>query len=330
MFGLRLMKLKILKCLLLKSTCLFVAFGVFYGFSILYYQATEGFALKHIRSDFSFDVRWQTRTLSETEENLSDHILSQKFSYLGKGCQSYVFESEDGKYVLKFFKYQRLKEREWLKKFSFIPFIDAYQLKKNRRKCAKREGVFKSWKLAFDHLSQETGVVYVHLNKSDHLRRTVHIVDKVGVSYFLSMDDYEFMIQKKAQMLCDEIDASLKHNNINYVNNLLKTLIDQVLSEYRRGFADNDHALMQNTGVFEGEPIHVDVGQFVQNDQVKNPTFYLQELYTKTYKFRLWLREKHPNLCDAFEEHLESVIGEDFSKMKPFWRDQIEIFQESS
>lgn len=309
---------------------LLIAFGVFYLFSELYYRTTDGFALKHIRSNFSFNDRWQTRILSDEEKTLSNQILSQKFSYLGKGCQSYVFESEDGRYVLKFFKYQRLKEREWLKNFSFIPFVDAYQLKKNRRKCAKREGVFNSWKLAFDHLSQETGVLFVHLNKSDHLKRTVHIVDKVGVSYFLWIDDYEFMIQKKVRMLCDEIDDSMKNKNVDYANSLLKTLVSRVISEYSRGFADNDHALMQNTGVFEGEPIHVDVGQFVQNDQVKDPSFYMQELYTKTYKFRVWLREKHPYLCDVFEEHLESVIGDNFSKMKPLWRDQIEIFQENN
>ena len=95
-------------------------------------------------------------------------------------------------------------------------------------------------------------------------------------------------------MICDEISNLMQVGKIEDSKTILKAFINRVLAEYKRGFADNDHALMQNTGVCDGLPIHIDVGQFVYNDQIKKPEFHLQELYTKTYKFRMWLNDNYP------------------------------------
>lgn len=299
---------------------------IFYGFSRLYYYSTDGFAIKHISINIPNQSLWETRALTEDEEKTIEYVLSQEFKYLGKGCQSYVFLSHDKQYVLKFFKYQRMREKEWLNYVTFIPFFKSYCENKNLKKQKKREGVFKSWKLAFDNLSKETGIIYVHLNKTNFLNKAVTITDKVGLKHQIWLDDYQFMIQRKAMMLCDQIDEYMSESNETQALTLLKKLINQIMDEYRRGFADNDHALIQNTGVCDGEPIHVDVGQFVFDEEIKNQVFHLQELYTKTYKFRLWLEEKYPSLNHKFVEFLKSVI-EDFDTMKPLWRDRIEIFQ---
>ncbi|MEC7840015.1 MAG: hypothetical protein VX777_08255 [Chlamydiota bacterium] len=304
-----------------------IAILILYGFSRLYYWTTDGFAIMHIQSDYSYDERWVTRPLTPEERDTVEQALGQPFRYLGKGCQSYVFGSEDGEYVIKFLKYQRLREKKWLEILNFLPFVENYCTKKNEKKRLKRNGVFSSWKLAFDKLSKETGVVYVHLNKSNDLNKLLSITDKVGNTYDINIDNYEFMIQRRATMLCEEIDSYMANGQQNKAGILLKSLVTRILSEYQRGLADNDHALIQNTGVCCGEPIHVDIGQFVEEEVVKDPSFHMQELYTKMYKFRLWLREKHPSLCDEFEDHLQQVIGDDFKTMKPLWRERIEIFQ---
>jgi len=321
------MNLKFFRRVTPKIIWFFAAIAILYGFSRLYYWTTDGFAIMHISSDYKFDERWVTRPLTLDEKDTVEVALSQQFSYLGKGCQSYVFLSQDGQYVIKFFKYQRLRDKEWMESYSFIPFVDTYRTQKNEKKRRKREGVFSSWKLAFDKLSKETGAVYVHLNKTNDLHGNLTIHDKVGNTYSLKIDNYEFMIQKCATMLCDEIDSFMERGEQKKAGIILESLVERVLSEYHRGLADNDHALIQNTGVCQGEPIHVDIGQFVEEEIVKDPAFHMQELYTKTYKFRLWLRSKHPTLCDEFDNYLRHVIGDDFSTMKPLWRERIEIFQ---
>ncbi len=313
--------------LTISAVWLFFACAILYGMSRLYYQSTGGFSIQNIQSDYTYDPSWETRPLKDSEKQLIDSILSQKFTYLGKGCQSYVFSSDDGDYVIKFFKYQRMRPPRWVEYFTFIPPVKNYYLKKVEKKRIKREGVYDSWRIAFDYLSDETGITYVHLNSTDDLQRLFSMVDKAGYEHQIWIDDYEFMIQKRAKMLCDEIDELMVEGYIDQAQEMLASLVDTILDEYHRGFADNDHALMQNTGVFKGKPIHIDVGQFVSEEIVKDPSFHMQELYTKTYKFRLWLREMYPELCDNFEEYLEEVIGEDFQTMQPLWRDHIEIFQ---
>ncbi len=312
-----------------KRAAYFLALSLFlYGINLIYYQTTDGFLLSNITSDFTYDPRWETRALSPDEQNALSTILQQPYRYLGKGCQSYVFGSEDGKYVIKFFKYQRFRPKPWGYYVDFLPGMKTYLRNKEAFKKKKREGVFESWKLAHNKLSGETGVVYVHLNKTHGQHGSFIFYDKLGIKHEINLDNFEFMVQKQAKMLCDEIDGLMGKGKDSLADALLGNLLDRLLSEYHRGFADNDHALMQNTGVYEGTPIHVDVGQFAEDESIKNPDFYLQELYTKTYKFRLWLKEKHPSLAQSFDKRLESLYGEKFSNMQPHWRNKMEIFQD--
>ena len=50
----------------------------------------------------------------ELPENFEDlSIFDQEFTYLGKGCQVYVFESKDKKYVIKFLRHHKYKPPFW-------------------------------------------------------------------------------------------------------------------------------------------------------------------------------------------------------------------------
>ena len=174
----------------------------------------------------------------------------------------------------------------------------------------------RSWKIAFDHLQEETGLVYVHLNKTDHLAKRFKFTDKIGMEHTLDIDRYEFLIQKKAEMLCPTLDKMVAEGKDDEAKELLSKLVAMVLSEYHRGLADNDHALMQNTGVIDGKPVHVDVGQFVRDPSMSDPENYHQELFNKTYKFRIWLQEKHPDLLAHLDQELIKEMGDAFHSMQ--------------
>lgn len=287
-----------------------------YGVGRLYFQVTGGFLLSNIASDFSHDPRWDTRHLSEGEKKSVDQVLSQEFHYLGKGCQSYVFLSDDGEYVIKFLKYQRFRPQFYLEWFSFIPVVGNIRQEKIVKKRQKLDDLCSSWKIAFDDLQTETGLVYVHLNKTDHLHDTLIIRDKIGRKHELNIDDYEFLVQRRATMLCSQLEEMMAQGKDAEAKELLTKLLQMVVSEYSRGLADNDHALMQNTGVLEGRPVHVDVGQFVKDETMKDPNFYNQELFNKTYKFRIWLQEKYPGLLAHLDNELNNAIGDAFYQMK--------------
>lgn len=148
---------------------LFAAIFALYGLGRLYYQLTGGFTESNISSDFAFQPAWEVRPLSKAEEEEAALALNQSYRYLGKGCQSYVFESEDGKFVIKFFKYQRFRMHSWLKFFPPMPALVKYRQEKMEKKWKKLDGFVRSWKVAFEHLKEETGLVFVHLNKTEGL-----------------------------------------------------------------------------------------------------------------------------------------------------------------
>lgn len=295
-----------------------ILFVIFYGLGRLYYYTTGGFTLGNITYELAYNPRWEIPSLSSDKKNEIDQILNQNFYYLGKGCQSYVFESEDSKYVLKFIKYQRFRPKPWLDYLTFIPFMNQHLQDKIETKREKLHGVFTSWKIAYENLQKETGVLYIHLNKSKTLNKTLTLFDKMGFKHTLDLDNYEFLVQLKADMLCSTLNKWMAEGEIESSQELITQLIKRIISEYERGYADNDHALMQNTGVLDLQPVHVDVGQFVKNNRVQDVSVRNQELFNKTWKFRIWLENQHPILAEHIANVLRDFMGEEqFSLLTP-------------
>ncbi len=291
-----------------------------YGFSRLYFHLTANFSIANITSHFPFQSHWETRPLLVAEQAELNHALNQSYTYLGKGCQSYVFGSQDGKYVVKFFKYQHYRLPPWLVYLPPLPAIVKYRQEKSEKKWQLMDAVMRSWKVAFEHLKDETGLIFVHLNKTNHLKHQLTIYGNMGEKYLIDLDQMEFCIQRRADLLCKKILEFKDNNDLLGAQQIVRRLLNLILSEYSRGLADNDHALMQNTGVVDEKPVHIDVGQFVFNDAVKEPAVFHQELFTKTYKFKLWLKDYYPELADYLEKELSQIIGPGYTTMQPKFR----------
>jgi hypothetical protein len=201
-----------------------------------------------------------------------------------------------------------------------LPEIVQYRKEKEEKKWDKLDGFVKSWKVAFENLKEETGLIFVHLNKTNNLHKQMTIYDKMGRKHQIDLDQMEFCVQSRADMLCDTLLKYKEQNQHQESKALIVNLLNLILSEYNRGLADNDHALMQNTGVVNGKPIHIDVGQFVQNEAVKDPAVYYQELFTKTYKFKIWLGDNYPELRLFLDAQLKQIMGDSYLTMQPKFR----------
>jgi len=289
-----------------------------YGSGRLYYHLTGGFTESNIiYEELPYESKWEVAALSSEEKIRLQSILAQEYHYLGKGCQSYVFSSQDDQYVIKFFKYQRFRPQPWWEMVGLFPWFEEYRQKKIAQKKRKLDTAFASWKLAYEELQEETGVCYVHFNKSPEWQKNLVIYDKLGLKHTLPLDQLEFMVQKKGTMLCDALLSFKAEGNLAEAKQLIDRLLSLILSEYQRGYADNDHALMQNTGIFQGRPMHIDVGQFIKNSIVKDPQIYRQELYSKMWKFRHWLHQEYPALGEYTESQVAQIIGPAFHSMQP-------------
>lgn len=103
-----------------------------FGMGRLYFRLTDDFRLGNITYDMPHHDEWDIPKLSDEERQRLDSILSQKFTYIGKGAQSYAFGSDDGKYVLKFFKFKHLTPHWFVEMFPlFPPFRPIVQSKRS-------------------------------------------------------------------------------------------------------------------------------------------------------------------------------------------------------
>lgn len=311
--------MKKVKCHSKKIIALILLTTLVWGSGRLYFSITDGFMESNILSDLPADPVRELRNFTDAEQNEWMVLSQQPWYYLGKGCQSYVFESEDGKYVLKFFKYQRFRPQFWLEALSFLPPIKAYLDKKMVTKQEKLAFFMEAWKVAFEELKEESGLVYVHLNKSTHLNSDFVLYDKIGMKHVIAADQVEFLVQRKAESLVPWIKEHMFSKNVADVKGLLDNLITTLVSEYQRGLSDDDPALMQNTGVFDNKMFHIDVGQFTKGDKYRDPGIWHQALYNKTYYFRLWLLRNYPEMGEYLTERLKGELGDNYEAMKPFF-----------
>lgn len=288
--------------LFLSLFCLMVWGGV-----RLYYQLTDGFCERNIASSYPIHPGWETRQATEEEWDHLAKALAQSYSYLAKGCQSYVFVSEDDQYVIKFFKFQRYRINP------LLHFFSKWRVEKELKKQEKRERFFQSWKLAYNCLAKECGLVYVHLNRTNYLQKSILFYDKLGLTHQLKLDEYVFLVQRKAKPLVEQLPRWSEEEIASFCHRL----IDQSLSEYRRGLFDADPALLQNTGVLEGEPIHLDVGQWVAGEDSKTEDQYKQELYDKLFSLHAWLVPAHSSLAKQVENAFFLATQTPWQAMQP-------------
>lgn len=216
-----------------------------------------------------------------------DPLLSQRFHFLSLGMQSVAFLAEDGQTILKFFKHRA----SFLKKGRFVwqvPYV---------------EPILESYKLAYSHLAKETGLLYIHLNKTTGKLPTVTLVDKQGMIFHLALDETEFVIQKRAELVCPTIRRHMQSGNLKEAKALLHSLVTTVKKQYASGLLNSDHAFRRNVGFVEGQAIFIDAGSFYKEhlplDKVR------ADILDKGKNLEKWLAKHYPKL----HQYYLSLLG---------------------
>jgi hypothetical protein len=224
--------------------------------------------------------------LSAEETQELDAIFDQKFRYCGRGGQCWVFASADDKYVIKFFKYDRMRTQGYKKTI---------------------ERTFRSYKLSYDLLRQETGIVYIHLNKTDSLHKTITVRDDRHRTFNIDLDDKEFLIQKKAKQIYPAIAAHMKKGQIDSAKQLLSSAIQLVIARSDKGIKDLDPFPRNNCGCFGDQAVFIDVGSFVPDENLKSEEGRKQEINRVMDRFMHWLTHDYPELAEYLAQELERL-----------------------
>ena len=291
---------------------LLLIFGLF-GLSRLYFRLTDDFRIANITHEMPYKKTWEVADLNEKEKEHFHKILAQKFYYVGKGAQAYAFSSEDGKYILKFFKFKHLKPSFLV---DFIPELGPLKNFKQSivdRKTRLLNSVFDGYRLAYDVHANETGLIYIHLNRSQNLNLKAQIVDKIGLTKQVDLDAVPFILQEKAITTRAEMTKLMNERDLAKAKMRIHQIFDLYLSEYSKGIYDRDHGVMHNTGFVQDKPIHLDVGKLTKDDEMKSQINHKPDLQLIVNKFNVWFKNNYPKDKEEFSAFMEDEMQKFFS-----------------
>lgn len=180
----------------------------------------------------------------------------QKFYYLGKGRQSYVFESENGDLVLKLAR--------WHKYQGPLLYDEGKKVKKERLERIER--AFSSYEIAFEKLKQDTNLLAFHLPHRGKCEK-IFIYDKMGRPFILDGKNVAFLIQKKGYPFDEEFKRKRDLKDEKGMRDLVESFATMVRERGQKGIANRDFLnALRNDGVLDGKVFEMDVGSFYYDD----------------------------------------------------------------
>jgi hypothetical protein len=271
-----------------------------YGLQRFCHNKTDGFSVSKIRVTSSFS----TQAVQERDKVLS--ILSQPLSYIGRGGQCYAFSTEDGNHVVKLLKYNNNYPKIWFRLFPFPFGLEKYRQEKIAHKKKKLQGEYNSYKIARDHLKEETGIVYFHLNRGEIENTPIKIKDRLGIVHTLDADKYEFYIQKKGTPFYPGLKKLIDEGRIDAAKEVIKELAAFLLTRCKQKITDGDDGIWRNFAFHEGHPFQIDIGQFSYKDSLISKKDYTRDLIFFTKDFKNWLETISPELSEYLSTSLSA------------------------
>jgi hypothetical protein len=281
---------------------------IFISLDRIYTNLTDGFNIYNINSEFNYRSNTQIQ-ITRKELDEVNKILGQKFTYLSKGAQVYAFQSEDGNYVLKIVKQKHLKIPKWTKILLELPGLNEYRENKNKKYKHRAEFFLNCCHLTFYNLKNESGLVYMHLNRTENLHPKVILSDKLGYTYSLEMDNFEFLVQKKAELLFPLLSKLIKEGKQEEAFKRLQDLVQLLIDRSKKGIIDRDspRRFGENIGFADSKPVFIDFGEFSRSEIIRYPAFYKAHIRRQTKDLVDWLLITDSILAERFNILIESI-----------------------
>ena len=258
------------------------------------YWQTAGFRLDKIRSE-----------MTPSAGSYESEVLNQPFTFLGSGVQCYAFLSQDGTTVLKVFKHYHSWPHNALLKQIDLPFT----AKVLRAREQRMQHIFGSCKIAYEDYQEETGMIYLHLDRTEHFKRSVTLVDKIGIAHQVDLDSVAFALQKRADLVFPHLDALMKKGDLKGAQQAIDSLLGLIQRRCQKGIANSDPIVRRNFGFIEGSAVEIDIGSFAKNPFLQKPYAIKRELFYETLELQEWL-QKYPELLEHFQTQINLLLHE--------------------
>ncbi len=263
----------------------------------------KGFTLKKITSHHASAPEWEVENTMSRMELAS--LMGSQCHYLGSGNHTYAFVSDDDEAVIKFFKQKHMRIKTGTDSLSIFVKKIFHSVRKIDQRTKERQDSFSSYKLAFEKLPEETGMLCLHLNKTDTLNLSLTLIDQNGKTFEVSLDEMEFLIQKKATLVFHHLKALYKKGQSKEAERAILSLFEVVAKRSQKGIYDKDLQFFKNFGFVNNRAIEIDIGEFRTN-QAPRPTY--EELKTLSYQIHDFLKMHAPKHLSKVESKIVDQI----------------------
>lgn len=260
---------------------------------------TDGFAMVKIQSKLTYSPTWDVPCPDVAEVK---KILAQPFTYLGKGAQTYVFASQDGNYVIKLLRHDRMRAPFWTQ---LLPSKWVTSKIENKQKKLIKD--FTSYKIAYEEFQEETGLIYLHLNKTSHLNQMLTLIDKIGIAHQLDLDKYEFLIQKRATLTYPALQTLIDQGETTKAKESISSLVSLLEKRFEKGIFDKDPDLNTNFGFIGEKAIQIDPGRYRKTfpeSAIRNKKEAIRHISDHLHQ---WLQIRSALLDEYLMDCIESV-----------------------
>jgi hypothetical protein len=198
-------------------------------------------------------------------------ILEQKFTYLGAGTQVTAFESADHQYVIKFFNPRNSIKENWFHRYSRLRQMSSLKwiTKTYFEKKQRLRKFFKCHRLAFRDLREESGLIYLHFDRSSSVSKKIDVVDQDGKAYLVDLDICPFILQKKVDIAMTRLEEQVAKGAIEEAKEGVRQIYQLFLTRAQKGYTDHRQSLFKNYGFADGCAVQLDVGRIKLDERVK-------------------------------------------------------------
>jgi len=300
-------KVHILVFFLLPVFPLLLMFG---GFFFCCHKA--GFSPDKITSHLAYKETWVTESMTQKQrELLVETIFPQTYYYLATGNQCYAFISEDGQYVMKFFKMQHLFPKGWLHNFPFS-LLQHLGFEEDADSQVFSERIFSSYKDAYEALREETGLIYLHLNKTREFKSNISLIDKEGRKYTIDLDSVEFIVQKKATRIYEHLDQLRTRHQREELREAIRSFLQLIATRCERGFVDQSLSIRNNFGYIGNTAIQFGCATLTRDSSMNFPSNFRQAVLEAADRLGDWARTKCPEGTFLIQEEAQRIINQSY------------------
>ncbi|NGX45670.1 MAG: hypothetical protein K940chlam2_00826 [Chlamydiae bacterium] len=283
-----------------KIVLLILALPLFFGVERFCRWQTGGFRPSKVTCHLPHTFHHPVAPISPGLIEEINKTLEEPFTFLGRGVQCYAFVSQDGTTVLKLFKHHHFGLPSDLLNFLPLKWAQNVIQKRNQR----LHHIYKSAVIASTRLKEESGTLYLHLEKTPGLHPLVTVHDKLKSAYPLDLNDCEFVLQKRARPAREVINEQLVRGSVDGALRSIFALLKLTRLQSELGIKNKDPQVLDNCGFCDSKPLLIDIGSLKMRSRSTNPDPTGKAIFKAKRQILHWIEKKHPSQLSHIEEAL--------------------------